>query len=413
MKKRIQLLPSGIPLVDFAWGGFYRGGTYLLMGPHKSGRTILSLQFAMECAKANETCLFFTSVRPKDLLINAASIDFDLQHYMNNNTIIVVRVTPPTNIEQAENPDSYLVDYIKDISNVVNQYQPSKVVFDEVTPFVGFRNLALLKDAFLRTIENIEDHGVTSLFVIGEPATPGSQKIADTLLSVSTGLITLKKSDEFVSKNQPGQMTITPLVGHAEGKFSSKYFIEAYRGVKVDFKPRSLADDDFSQSFSSDKKYKSMAEFELPEETFSLSNLYSVNDFKLILNNQIAFYKSTGKGFTLISIRLDETAERGKLLTMNQLQNAIRLSTERKDKICTIGNKVLVLYTKESDKDINSLVAKIKENLPNEDSNYVSTLLPFISIYPIKVNEAIRNADDLFEQLFADETLEKFKFGYS
>ena len=98
---------------------------------------------------------------------------------------------------------------------------------------------------------------------------------------------------------------------------------------------------------------------------------------------------------------------------MNQLQNAIRLSAERKDKICTLGNKVLVLYTKESDKDVNSFVAKIKENLPNEDSNYVNTLLPFISIYPIKVNDAVRNADDLFEQLFADETAEKFKFGYS
>jgi KaiC/GvpD/RAD55 family RecA-like ATPase len=290
MKKRIQLFPSGIPLVDFAWGGFYRGGTYLLVGPHKSGRTILSLQYAMECAKANETCLYFTSVRPKDLLINAASIDFDLQHYMNNNSIIVVRVTPPTNIEHSENPDSYLVDYIKDISNVVNQYQPNKVVFDEITPFVGFRNLSLLKDAFLRTIENIEDHGVTSLFVIGEPATPGSQKITETIQSVCTGLITLKKSDEFISKNQPGQMSISPLVGHAEGKFTTKYFIEAYRGIKVDFKPKSVTDDDFYSGSTGDRKYKSMAEFELPEDTFSITNLYSLGDFKLILNNQIIIY---------------------------------------------------------------------------------------------------------------------------
>lgn len=413
MKKRIQLLPSGIPLVDFAWGGFYRGGTYLLVGPHKSGRTLLSLQFAMECAKAGEKCLFFTSIRPKDLLINAASIDFDLQHYMNNNTIIVVRVTPPTNIENAENPDSYLVDYIKDISNVVNQYQPNRVVFDELTPFVSFRNLSLLKDAFLRTIENIEDQGITSLYVLGEPATPASQKVSATIQSVSTGLITLLKNDEFISKNQPGQMSIIPLVGHAEGKFVSKYFIEAYSGVKVEFKPTDVAGQEFTFSQSGDKKYIPMTEFEMPDETYSLSNLYSLGDFKLILNNQIAFYKSTGKGFTLISIRLDETAERGKLLTMNQLQNAVRLAADKKDKICTVGNKVLVLYTKESEKEINNLVAKIKENLPGEENGKVNSLIPFISIYPIKVNEATRNADDMFDQIFSESETEKYKFGHS
>ena len=84
MTKKIQLFPSGIPLVDLAWRGLYRGGTYFLIGPRKSGKTILALQFAMKCAEQNEVCLFFTSMRPKDLMILAASIDFDLQHYMNH-----------------------------------------------------------------------------------------------------------------------------------------------------------------------------------------------------------------------------------------------------------------------------------------------------------------------------------------
>ena len=89
MKKKIQLVPSGIPLVDKAWGGFYRGGSYLLVGARKTGKTIIGLQYAMESALQDEVCLFFTSVRPKDLMINAASIDFDLQHYMNENLVIV------------------------------------------------------------------------------------------------------------------------------------------------------------------------------------------------------------------------------------------------------------------------------------------------------------------------------------
>ena len=65
MNQKIQLLTSGIPLVDDKWGGFYRGGTYLLVGARKSGRTLLSLQYAMECAKQKNVCLYFTSMRPK------------------------------------------------------------------------------------------------------------------------------------------------------------------------------------------------------------------------------------------------------------------------------------------------------------------------------------------------------------
>ncbi len=79
MAKKIQLLPSGIPLVDLAWGGLYRGGTYFLIGPRKSGRTLLALQYAKESAEQKDICLFFTSMRPKDLMIHAASIDFNLQ----------------------------------------------------------------------------------------------------------------------------------------------------------------------------------------------------------------------------------------------------------------------------------------------------------------------------------------------
>jgi circadian clock protein KaiC len=143
MKKKIQLIPSGISLVDNAWGGFYRGGTYLLIGQRKSGRTLTGLQYAMECANQKEVCLYFTSMRPKDLMIQAASIDFDLQQFMNQNLIIVVRVAPPSDIYEVGDADNFLVEYLNDIVTVVEQYQPNKIVFDELTPFIGFYNINL------------------------------------------------------------------------------------------------------------------------------------------------------------------------------------------------------------------------------------------------------------------------------
>lgn len=232
MQKKIQLLSSGIPLVDKEWGGFYRGGTYLLVGSHKSGRTLLSLQYAMEAASQNEVCLFFTCMRPKDLMIQAASIDVDLQQYMDKNQIIVVRVAPPTDVDVIENNgDEFLVEYLNDIAAVVEQYQPTKIVFDELTPFIEFNDFGLLQNVFSETCEKIEDAGITSLFVLNDPATPATQSIVDSMATLSTGIIYLKKEGE---DQKSGEMIITPNVGHTEGQFRTEYHIEPYKGVTID-----------------------------------------------------------------------------------------------------------------------------------------------------------------------------------
>src|SRR4030042_6999086 len=97
MSNSIELVPSGFSFIDQHWGGIYRGGSYILVGQRKSGRTLISLQFALEAAKAKEVCLYFTNMRPKDLMIQAASLNFDIQAYMNQNLIVVVRIAPPDN----------------------------------------------------------------------------------------------------------------------------------------------------------------------------------------------------------------------------------------------------------------------------------------------------------------------------
>jgi circadian clock protein KaiC len=418
MKKKIQLLPSGISLIDNNWGGLYRGGTYLLIGSRKSGRTLLGLQFAMECAAQKEVCLYFTSMRPKDLMIQAASIDFDLQHYMNQNLIVVVRVAPPSDFYEAGNPDEFLVEYMNDIVTVVDQYQPNKIVFDELTPFIGFNNLNLLQDVFMRTTESIEDNGITSLFILGEPATPLAESIVDALAAYSTGIVYLKKKEGETGNLSGGIMTITPNVGHTEGQFKANYCIEPYKGITVEIKKTQTNSNIHPSSFAvtdnadRDPKYMPLADMDLPEENFSIPNYYSINDFYLILNNQIALYKSTGQVFNIISFRLDQAAERAGLLTITQLQNAIRLSTDKKDKLCVLSNKVVILVTKEDPKSIASLISKVKSNLPNNDPNYLKNVIQYISVFAIKVDQSIRTADDIFQQLTSDEHKEKNELGF-
>jgi circadian clock protein KaiC len=418
MKKKIQLLASGISLVDSAWGGFYRGGTYMMIGAHKTGKTLLSLQYAMESACQKELCLYFTSKRPKDLIIQAVSIDIDLQELMNQNLIIIVHVTPPTDIINASNSDQLLVEYLNNIVTVVEQYQPSKIVFDELTPFVGFQNINLLQDTFLKTLEAIEDFEITSLFILGEPATQFAEQIIDAITSNGTGIIYLRNGAMSEKEYHRGKMTISPNIGHTQGKFSADYIIEPNKGVITVAKPSAVsavpvatdAPGPGSVIAPKGRKYKSLIDIDTVGEPVTHSNYYDVNDFTLLLNNQIALYKTTGQIFTILSFRLDMEAERKGLITINQLQNAVRLSTDRKDKICIILNNVVVLITREENKKgVKSLISKIKTNLPGNDPNFIKSVIPYISVYAVKVDENVHNANDLIELLVENESQDKNK----
>jgi len=353
-------------------------------------------------------------MRPKDLMIQAASIDFDLQHYMNQNLIIVVRVAPPSDLYEVSNPDEFLAEYMNDIITVVKQYQPNKIVFDELTPFIGFNNIQLLQSSFTKTSEEIEDSGITSLFILGDPATPAARSIVDSLTSFSTGIIYLNKFEETI-RGKNGEIVITPNIGHTEGQFKSKYQIEPYKGVTIDFtgstgfhsvgKIEKKNDEQLIKNVP--QNYKSLADMDTPNGDIIPLSYYPLDDFKLILNNQIALYKSTGQVFTILSFHFDQTAEEKGLLTLIQLQNAIRLSTEKKDKICLLSNKVIVLLVKEERENILSLISKIKSNLPSQDKDYIKETVKYISVCAVKVDETVQNADDIFEQLITDNPAEK------
>ena len=412
MSPKVQLLSSGIPLVDKVWGGLYKGGTYMLVGARKSGRTLLSLQYAMESARQNNVCLYFTSMRPKDLLIQAASIDLDLQAYMNQNLIIVVRVATPSDLFESGNIDDFLAEYLNDIVTVVDQYNPHKVVFDELTPFIGFNDLSLLQYSFSKTCEAIEESGITSLYVVAEPASEASQAIVDTLNTSATGIIKLDISEDAkTTSDGSGMMTIIPNIGHTEGQFTSPYKVEPYKGVVINYPKIKTKDEKVQteESKSVSKKYKTLAEVNVPAGSYNFTSYYNENDFKLILNNQIAFFKSTGQVFTLMSFRLDKIAESKSLLTLTQLQSAVRLATDRKDKICQLNNNVVVLITKEDPKSIDNIIGKVKANLPINQSENGEEMLLHILVYAVKVDEKIQNSDDMIHLLLAEETEGKNK----
>jgi len=388
MKKTIQLFRTGIPIVDNAWGGFYHGGTYLLVGERKSGKTLLSLQFAVETAKSKEVCLYFTNARPKDLIIHAASIDIDLESYINNNSIIIVRVANPADISEYQNHDEFLSEYLRDILSLINQYNPTRLIFDEITPYVEFEDLNLLRDVFGQTIEAIEDSGITSLLILREPASPSSKMIFDVINSFATGIIQLHKKEEFDTP-QSGIIDIKPNIETAEGKFKANYYIEPYKGVTTDFKfTKRTTTEDLGVKLTGNQKLKVET---ITTPTYLIPNLYSINDFKLIVNNQIALFKTTGQLFTIISFKINPSLNGNAPFTFNHLSETVKSVADKKDKICIIADKIYVLLTKSDDQIVEDFITNVYQKISGIDPKIISVLM-------LKINDKFNSADEILNE---------------
>ncbi|NOX19273.1 MAG: hypothetical protein GXO87_13450 [Chlorobi bacterium] len=412
MNSSIRLISSGFQFIDKNWGGIYRGGSYLIVGPRKSGRTLLGLKFASESAKSGEVCLYFTNMRPKDLMIQAASLNFDIQEYMNQNLIIVVRVAPPNDVYDQPNADFMLIDYFKDILTVVDQYNPNRIVFDELTPYIGFRNPNILRDTFLDTLEVIEERDITSLFIVGEPATQKAEILVNTVADYVTAKIKLKKSStKFENQFHGGTIFISPNVGHTEGEFTFQYRIEPLNGVTVvEHKKETPA---ISETAAPTIQRPVINKTVSPTPVSSpeiFNNVYNYSDFLLILNNQIALYKSTGQKFTLLSFKLDPAAQVKGIISLGELQNAIKLSMERKDKICFYENAILVLIVRSSPESVRNLITRMMENLPSADETYLLTVKNFIQVIETEASDNVNDAQSLTASILPLDTVNLSKY---
>ena len=129
---------------------------------------------------------------------------------------------------------------------------------------------------------------------------------------------------------------------------------------------------------------------------YLVPNIYSINDFKLIINNQIALYKTTGQMFTILSLRLNPTIASQPRISFEQLNYSVKSVAHKKDKICTIDDKIYILITKSDDKLIDDFISKVHQSLSSNGSTNVTYLM-------LKVNDSMNSADDVFKE-FESET---------
>ncbi|MBL1215301.1 MAG: hypothetical protein HND52_18185 [Ignavibacteriae bacterium] len=423
MVNSVKLIPSGFNFIDKNWGGVYQGGSYLVIGSKNSAKSLFALNFLKESNQKGK-CLYFSNLRSKDLFIQASTINFDLQRKLGEGNTTLVRVlSVPQNIT-AESIDEYLVEYLYDIRDLIKKFKPKFLIFDEITEFLRYQNVELLRQKFTEMLEALEEYDITSLFIAENN---GNNEAKESLQKISrcfTGVINFDDSaDRFKNDLTSGIVTIKPNVGHIQGGFTAEYTFDYQKGLTVKsaideimegksspasqrikiYEPQPETKNKVIDAAINSLELKSERQKEIETEEFSFSNIYEYNDFLLILNTHIALYKATKQKYHLICFNLSKEDGEAQI-SQEQFRNTIISATDKKDKICIVDNKVLVLIVRSSKEMIKDLTERIHILLTDSKKDFPSSSLDQISMQVIEPDNSFENSTDMIESLLNEET---------
>lgn len=202
---------SGIDVIDNAWGGLYRGGSYLVYGRAASGRGLLTIMFARTGAAFSESTLFISPDRHKDLMIQAASIGFNLREAHESGIVRLVRVPPLMNLQNLG--DDGVSKALWDLVTLIRKHRPTRLVMNDFMPFVAFRSYDRFRNEFIQFLEQIDTLDTTTLLVMPEPANPQSSRVIEFMASQMTGSIHIELADDDGTSTKR-RISLIPHIGH-------------------------------------------------------------------------------------------------------------------------------------------------------------------------------------------------------
>jgi len=202
---------SGIDVIDNAWGGLYRGGSYLVYGRAASGRGLLTLMFARTGAAFSEPTLFVSPDRQKDLMIQAASIGFNLREAHETGIVRLMRVPPLMNLQNMG--DDGVSKALWDLVTLIRQHRPTRLIMNDFMPFVAFRSYDRFRNEFIQFLEQIDSLDTTTMLVMPEPANEQSARVIEFMASQMTGSIRIELGEDGPSTTKR-RISLIPHIGH-------------------------------------------------------------------------------------------------------------------------------------------------------------------------------------------------------
>lgn len=220
---RFPKFETGFNLIDNLWAGFFKGRTYLITGPVNSGKTTFCLQFASKGLASKEKVVFFTDERTEDVLLRSEGLQFDLSLSLELGDFLIFNLGN----RRVSLSDSLLHKTITEVSQIVEQEKPTRLIFDQFTPFLQFENHEVLKNEIAELVDSLEKFKVTSVITVGEPASEPAEKILEFLSSFATATLKLSGAD----LEEKRTIKLNARLGHYPSSYLASFVIQPKIGL--------------------------------------------------------------------------------------------------------------------------------------------------------------------------------------
>jgi circadian clock protein KaiC len=165
----MESIASGIPGLDRALGGgIDRGTSTIFMGPAGTGKSILTMRFALSAAQRDESILFFTFDETTRTLLNRTrQLGFDVEPHIESGRIKVRQIDP------AEISPGELADHIK---RGVQDDGARMVVIDSLNGFMhAMAQEQLLTLQLHELLTYLRQRGIVTIMVVAQHGLLGGQ----------------------------------------------------------------------------------------------------------------------------------------------------------------------------------------------------------------------------------------------
>jgi hypothetical protein len=201
-----------------------------------NGRGLVALLFSQIGAALGEKTLFVSSERSKDLIIQAASVGFDIRRAHRLGVFKLVRSEQllrsyhaelPAGPSATEQPNAtFPFDRSSEgtfafdrLISQIRSFGPRRLVISDVMAFSG--DLSPLstefRDAYNRFLEQLEPLGTTVFIMLPEPTSDVARRFTEFIMSRSTAAIFVGR-DEDAPHPDRYQITLIPQIGHVTRK---------------------------------------------------------------------------------------------------------------------------------------------------------------------------------------------------
>lgn len=154
-------------------------------GHASNGRGLLGMLFLQMGVVLEEKTLFLSPGRPQDWMIQAASINFDLDEAQQNNQVKLIWI--PSTSPQNGTSDAQAARAIEDLVRLIKTEQPQRILINDFMPFLQFRSFDRFRQVFSWMMTQLANTPTTMLLMMPDIINVQSRHIVEYMRNQMSG----------------------------------------------------------------------------------------------------------------------------------------------------------------------------------------------------------------------------------